>query len=169
MRNRNLLIFILCISWLIVLCGTEQTGTEQTAVEGAGQARPQAPAQPGVISNIEWSEDGKFLTYVNQGKIYQCDLATLEITQTGEVEEPAAGQAGRGGRQAGQRQQAQGRGRGQRTQQEGRQIQRPSRGHQYLTEQSPDGQWYAVCRDYNVLNAWKQKNPLKSWIWTCGL
>ncbi|MFC1555425.1 DPP IV N-terminal domain-containing protein, partial [candidate division KSB1 bacterium] len=121
----------------------EQVDTEQTAEE---QARSQRPPQPGVISSISWSEDGSILEYVNMGRNYKCDLNTLEITDLGEVEPvEQTGQRGRGGQ--GQRQ---GQGRGQTGQTEGRQIPRPSRGHQFMTEQSPDGQWYAVCKDYNV-------------------
>jgi len=101
-----------------------------------GQGRPQqGPAQIGVVSNVQWSADGKFLYYSNQSKNYRVDLKTLEITTIDSLPQipraPAAARPPQ--RPTG-----------------GRTISAPTRGHQFMTEASPNGRWYAVCKDWNV-------------------
>ncbi|MFC1477380.1 DPP IV N-terminal domain-containing protein [candidate division KSB1 bacterium] len=146
MKTRFGLYLLLCLFVLAAGCSTEQPESVQTSEETGGRQIQQRPPQPGVISSINWSDDGKYLTYRNMDENFQFDLETFEITSLGKIEEEetrgAGRAAGRGGRQRGQGQQQQREG--------GREIQRPSRGHQFMTEQSPDEQWYAVCRDYNV-------------------
>lgn len=137
MRKRLLLSVLFCLVLLIISFRTGQTGAEQTAAEEGRQVRGQRQPQPGVISNVQWSEDGKYLLYSNVNKRYQCDLETLDITEL-EQEPQAEPEMGQRRRQEII------------TETTGRQIPRPSRGHQFMTEQSPDGQWYAVCKDYNV-------------------
>ncbi len=103
---------------------------------------PQMPwgdpaARKGTISDVKWSEDGNYLEYVNQGQKWQVDLKTGDIKDLGEVERD---------------QERARRWRYPRTVKMGnREVPTPSRGHQFLTEISPDEKWFAVCKDWNVV------------------
>ncbi len=148
----------LCVFLLFLLNCTLQPDTVQTPPPTAQQAieRPEGetrktPAprdamRAGVTSNTKWSQDGKFLYFSLQDQRYQFDLTKgersaiqpdaepkdtvgappdLTIDKTGgERGNPAPGQKPR--------------------------PRAPSRGRQHLTEDSPNGRWRAVCRDWNV-------------------
>ncbi|MBN2415014.1 DPP IV N-terminal domain-containing protein [bacterium] len=110
---------------------------------GSGSGpRPQRarvnPAREGVITNTRWSEDGRCFEYVHHLKQYRVDLQTLSIAEI-ERTSPIDGEERRSRR------------RNTAITVGGRTIERPERGHQYLTEVSPDGQWFACCRDWNVV------------------
>lgn len=71
----------------------------------------------------QWEEDGKFFTYSLDGKKYRYDIAARRATliEGGADPEPKP-----------------------------KAQQRPARGRQYLSEDSPDGAWTASFRDRNV-------------------
>jgi dipeptidyl-peptidase-4 len=92
----------------------------------------------GVISNVKWSEDGKFLEYVTEGKLWQCDLQNRELKEIGESKEE---QPSRDRRRRFARTVKMG----------NRDVPTPARGHQFLTEISPDEKWFSVCKDWNVV------------------
>jgi len=96
-------------------------------------------ARAGIITHVSWSEDGRYLDYTLHLKRYRFDLQTQKFVTPGE--------------DTGEEQGRQGfrRGRGRFITQGDRRIEVPSRGHQYLTEMSPDGRWFAVCKDWNVV------------------
>ncbi len=121
--------------------------------------------------NVTWVNDGKEFTYSRGGKMYQFDLATMKLTETGDAPAPAAGGgAGRGGR--GAPPVAGGQGRGQQTQgqappaarggMEQAQAEMPlapmegcpamgaARGRQVICVASPDGKLKAFYRDRNL-------------------
>jgi len=95
-------------------------------------------ARKGAITNIKWSDDGKFLEYVTEGKRWQCDLQTYELKEIGESKEerPSRDRMRRFARTV---------------KMGNRDVPRPSRGHQYLTEISPNEKWFFVCKDWNVV------------------
>ncbi|MEC7584563.1 MAG: DPP IV N-terminal domain-containing protein [Planctomycetota bacterium] len=103
-----------------------------------------APVQgPGTVSQITWSEDGKSVTFNNQGRRYRFDLESLEREDVGAAS-----------RNRGSTRQARGRGRRGRTTSgasTGDYVGRPTRGRQYLQVNSPDGRWQAHYRDWNVV------------------
>ncbi len=89
----------------------------------------------GTLSGIEWAENGKTVQYVNNGKKFSLDLKTKAIAVLGESKEkrvegmfmrPKTTQMGK------------------------RLVDNPLRGFQFMTEMSPNGQWYSVCRDWNI-------------------
>ena len=79
----------------------------------------------GRINRIEWDEDGSELRFVRGGTRFRYDLAggILEELPEPDDEEQERPQRRRG----------------------------PARGRQRNREPSPDGQWVAVCRDWNVV------------------
>ncbi len=81
----------------------------------------------GRATNITWSDDGATLSYRIDGTDYAVDLATLEISEDVEEEAGAGSNRTRQGRRS------------------------PGRGRQRDREESPDGEWVAVSRDYNVI------------------
>lgn len=88
----------------------------------------------GVCSGIKWDKDSKYVEYANNGSSFRLDLKSLESEKTGDAkpEEP------------------QRRNFSPTIQMGNRQVAQPARGRQRLTEISPDGEWFAVCRDWNV-------------------
>ncbi|MCI0363998.1 MAG: DPP IV N-terminal domain-containing protein [Phycisphaerales bacterium] len=83
----------------------------------------------GRISNVKWSEDGSSMSYSRSGKRYRVDLAdgaSIHIAPSAEGE--------REGNQTRPQRRS-----------------RPARGRQRDREESPDGKWVAVCKDYNVV------------------
>ena len=129
----SVMMVILALTGLLFL-----TGLTLFADQGR-QGGAQGAAQSGVLSNVSWSEDGKYLYYSNQGKNYQYDLSKKAVK---EVESLPTAAAGAGRQIPAARPPSQRTG--------GRVIPAPSRGHQYMTEASPNGKWYAVCKDWNV-------------------
>lgn len=127
---------ILILVFLITLCLLPETGLAQRGRSSSDPALTQ-----GRISSIKWSDDGKTLAYVNQRKKYELNLKTMEITEAGEQSEEEA-KAERDARFARFRRMRQSR---------DPRIVRPSRGHQYLVERSPDSVYYAICENYNVV------------------
>ena len=95
-------------------------------------------ADKGRISRVEWSKDGKYLFYTNQGKRFKFDLGARKVSLMGKDEKAAS----RRRRPPFRRPRDRGRYRG---------IPRPGRGRQYSAEPSPDGKWIARCRDWNVV------------------
>jgi len=115
------------------------TGTAQ-------RGSPQQKSGPGVVSRVAWADDGKTVSFVNQGKRYELNLETMERR---EVEAEAATETGRP---------AGGRGRqgirgdsGASGASTGKYVGRPSRGRQYTRVDSPNGEWQAHYRDWNVV------------------
>jgi dipeptidyl-peptidase-4 len=98
---------------------------------------------PGVVSRVNWAEDGKSLEYTTEGQRYRFNLESKEKESLGKDETPAP----RGGR----------RGRGRRGRgsagfgNTGTYVGRPTRGRQYTQVDSPDGNWQAKYEDWNVV------------------
>ena len=131
MRNR----FTLALIFLLVV--TISVASSQPAVNSLQFRFGDPTAKKGTISNVKWSEDGKFLEYENEGQKWRLDLKTGEKKDMGKIDQDE--QRGR-------------RWRYQRTVKMGnREVPTPSRGHQFLTEISPDEKWFAVCKDWNVV------------------
>jgi dipeptidyl-peptidase 4 len=111
---------------------------------GAGPNLPQAPRQDpaeGKIHRVEWSDDGRHLLFTRKGERLELDLVDKKLKSLGK-DKTATPEATR--RRARDRRRPE-------PPTGSRRIPRPGRGHQYMTERSPDGAWYAVCRDWNVL------------------
>jgi dipeptidyl-peptidase-4 len=85
----------------------------------------------GRITRVRWSDDSTTLTFQRGGEPYAFDLERTAFVEVGD-EEDASNGAGR-------------RDRG-----EARRRRGPARGRQRTRETSPDGQWVAVCADWNV-------------------
>ncbi len=100
---------------------------------------------PGTVSDIEWSDDGKSLSFTTEGRRYRFDLETLSRE---EVEEPKeTDERGEGRRRPpGERLRGGGSDNG-----TGKYVGRPTRGRQYVRVDSPDGAWEAHYRDWNVV------------------
>ena len=99
---------------------------------------------PGVVSGVEWSENGKTLSFTTQGQRYELDLVTL-----------ARKKIEGGGRQSDRRDAGSRRGRFSRRRGSsgitGRNIGRRSRGRQYIQVDSPDRRWEAHFKNWNVV------------------
>lgn len=94
----------------------------------------------GKIFRIEWSEDGNYLFYSNCGKDYKLDLNTLIISIAEEKKYKDKESIKERIKRI----------RGKSNKKDPR-IKNPERGRQYMTEKSPDGNWYAICEDWNVV------------------
>ena len=140
MSNRLFITLKLCLVFLLI--GTQTIAQPKTESSGEAQSfRGRGSTGPGIISNIKWSEDGKFLEYDNQGKHYRFDLEkrVAKKIETGEKTEESSPRA-RGRRRSG------------RTVKMGsRDVPSPGRGRQFMTEMSPDEEWFSVCKDWNVV------------------
>ena len=96
----------------------------------------------GRIAQAEWSDDGRFLNFSNGDTRYRFDVEKKTRTNLGQADRKASRDSSR---RFGNRQ------RRRETRSGSRQIPRPGRGRQYMTEPSPDGKWYALCKDWNVV------------------
>ncbi len=105
------------------------------------QRGPGAPAQntPGVVSRVEWSEDGKLVSYTTEGERYRFDLVTRDRERLGPDEAPPAEQRGRRFRGGGGNSVL------------GTNVGQPTRGRQYTQVDSPNGRWEAHYRNSNVV------------------
>ena len=89
-------------------------------------------ASGGSVRDAWWTEDGTHVVFQITGDWLKCNLDTGEISPlTGDEgwERPTAGD-GEGNTNA---------------------RRRPARGRQRSQERSPDGNWTAICRDWNVV------------------
>lgn len=102
----------------------------------------EVPADPraGIISAVEWSEDGQFLTYTNMKTRYRFDLTSGEREELGAAEDTPAPPRRRSRRSRG--------GGGGLT---GTYVGRPSRGRQYTQVDSPNDRWEALYENWNVV------------------
>ena len=103
-------------------------------------------SQPGKVSRVQWSEDGRYVEYTTEGQRYRFDLQTLE-REAFTPEKPdgdSEAETGRSNRRPGRRT-------GGSAGLTGRYVGRPARGRQYTQVNSPDGQWEAHYRDWNVV------------------
>lgn len=96
----------------------------------------------GRIAQTEWSADGRFLNFSNGDRRYQFDLESATRSDLGKADREASRDPSR---RFGNRQ------RPTEIRSGSRQIPRPGRGRQYMTEPSPDGKWFALCKDWNVV------------------
>jgi len=92
-----------------------------------------------VVSEVSWSEDGSTIYWTNQGERLRMDLVSLERGPLLPEETPPKPM----GRMRGPS--------GPRGASTGEYIGRPRRGHQYTQVDSPDGEWEAHYRDWNVV------------------
>ncbi len=102
----------------------------------------EVPADPraGIISAVEWSEDGQFLTYTNMKTRYRFDLTSGEREELGVAEDTPAPPRSRSRRSRG--------GGGSLT---GTYVGRPTRGRQYTQVDSPNDRWEALYENWNVV------------------
>ncbi|MBT7640692.1 MAG: hypothetical protein HN598_09450, partial [Planctomycetes bacterium] len=102
----------------------------------------EVPADPraGIISAVEWSEDGQFLTYTNMKTRYRFDLTSGEREELGAAEDTPAPPRRRSRRSRG--------GGGSLT---GTYVGRPTRGRQYTQVDSPNDRWEALYENWNVV------------------
>lgn len=76
--------------------------------------------KPGSL-NVNWAEDGKSFTYVENGKLQSFSVKTKKVTEAGDVPRP-----------------------------ERRAFNRPVRGRQFDSAESPDGKYKAFTKDRNM-------------------
>ncbi|MHC4991073.1 MAG: S9 family peptidase [Planctomycetota bacterium] len=86
-------------------------------------------ATGGTISRTRWSEDGRMLHFRRGEDDFVVELDTMILRELAEDEDPPGASDDR----------------------DGRRRRRAARGRQRRNEPSPDGQWVAVCRDWNVV------------------
>ncbi|OVE78631.1 hypothetical protein BVY01_04880, partial [bacterium I07] len=101
-------------------------------------------ATMGVISDIEWSEDGKTLTFINRGRKVTFDLENEKVGAVQALTKEEKKKL-RDERRNRYRRRYMG------EDSDDPRIKRPARGRQYKVEKSPDKKWYAVCEDWNVV------------------
>ena len=92
----------------------------------------------GKIANVKWSDDGKSVTFVNKGKDFKFNILSKKLEELGESTYKAPDRWARY------------RNRGTTVKMGSREVARPKRGYQFMTEISHDEEWFAVCKDYNV-------------------
>lgn len=122
---------VFCITLIVFSTGEAQQRRMRTVDEIAVK---------GVISNVKWSEDGKTLEFVVDQIKYQFDLTQHVKKALGELSEEEKKKA---------REERISRFRRMRESSDPR-IKIPTRGRQFMVEKSPDGQFYAICENWNV-------------------
>jgi len=155
MRKQLSWAFLVCITLsfigLMALDVAAQTGPTPADAQQRGMRGGQRAPQPGAVSNVVWSEDGKFLDYSTEGKRYRFDLATKQKQEI-KADPPVQQQAARAGARGATRGQRQARGGGdQQVASTGEYVGRPGRGRQYTQVNSPDGKWQANYENWNVV------------------
>jgi dipeptidyl-peptidase-4 len=107
------------------------------AAPAEAQRRGRAPSGPGTVQEVSWSEDGRSLYFSSEGARFQLDLGRFEVEEIGADEGQGVASHARGGGRPGASL--------------GAQQGRPIRGRQHTEVDSPDGQWQARFRDWNVV------------------
>jgi len=109
--------------------------------DALAQGFRQSAGGPGVVSKVEWSEDGKSVEFTNDGQRFRFDLESNEKAKV-EAKKKADDKAAptRFRRRA---RQLEGN--------TGKYLGRPSRGRQYTKVESPDGKWVAEYKDWNLV------------------
>ena len=100
----------------------------------------EADPRAGIVTAIEWSEDGESLSYTNLGTRHRYHLMTgvrEDLGRAEDVEEPPRRRSRRG--------------RGGGGGQTGTYVGRPTRGRQYTQVDSPNGRWEAHYENWNVV------------------
>lgn len=135
MQTRQTLLY-LGVSLLLAIFVTDPVDA-QGSRRGGARLEP----QPGVITRVEWSEDGKSLLFTNMGQRYRFHLETAERENLGphEAGDPAA--LDRRSRRF----------RGRQSGMTGTYVGRPTRGRQYTQVDSPNGRWEAHYQNWNVV------------------
>jgi dipeptidyl-peptidase-4 len=111
-----------------------------TPLLAANSPQAQQPSDAaGIVSRVEWSENGDTVSWTNQGERFEMDLDSLERKSTGKDDKAAERRRGSRGPS------------GPRGASTGDYIGRPTRGHQYTQVNSPDGEWEAHYRDWNLV------------------
>ena len=135
----NLRSSLICLLAVVFVLQSASFMSAQRARRGARQG-------PGMVSRVQWDDDGKTVRFTSQGQRYQFDLETLEKT---ELEDAEGGQRASddenrpGPRFRGNRGNAGGN--------TGRYVGRPTRGRQYTQVDSPNGKWQALYKDWNLV------------------
>ena len=136
MRIGRLAVWVCCVSFLAL----SLTATAAAQRRGGGQG---ASSSPGSVSRVAWSEDGKSVSFTNQGQRWTLDLETMKREKAGRdadrPERAAPRGRGRGSRRGGG---------GPST---GTYSGRPRRGRQYTSVTSPGGGWTAHYEDWNLV------------------
>ena len=96
----------------------------------------------GTASQITWGQKGKLVSFRQDGKRYELDLASLSRREV------TTDKSKRAARPAGRRRRSGGGDPGATT---GKYVGRPTRGRQYTRVDSPNGAWQAHYRDWNVI------------------
>jgi dipeptidyl-peptidase-4 len=133
MRSLARFVPVLIVLLALIGCAPQaaREPAEHLAVESAA-ARPDRGSEDwaGRIRRVRWSKDGRRLTYTHAGEQRVFDLVNETFVEPADLAEEEE--------DANQRDRSRPRRRW------------PGRGRQFDHETSPDGQWEAVCEDYNV-------------------
>ena len=92
---------------------------------------------PGTVSKVSWSAGGEAVFFTTEGKRYEMDLKSGARKEIGADEGEGEASKARGGGRPGAS--------------TGEQIGRPTRGRPHTQVDSPDGEWQAHYRDWNVV------------------
>lgn len=115
------------------------------SIASAQQRRPAAASGAGIVSNVDWHEDGKSVAFTSEGKRFRFDLVTntrSAVEPTDVAPQDAAPPAER--RPAGRRSVSE-------FGNTGKYLGQPGRGRQYTNVESPDGKWEAKYQDWNLV------------------
>ena len=117
----------------------------QTQNADAQRGRPTSFQGPGVVSKVDWSDDGNSVEFTSNGKRFSFNLTSSvksEVESKAEEKKEAAesrpSPRSRRGSTAG-------------FGNTGKYIGRPSRGRQYTQVESPDGKWEAQYKEWNLV------------------
>tara|TARA_R110002072_G_scaffold214404_1_gene371547 strand:+ start:230 stop:2308 length:2079 start_codon:yes stop_codon:yes gene_type:complete len=122
MKNK---FFLTMAAALATTISVSQAQDKLKSMPGYDQYQKIAPqlrsaVKPGSL-NVNWAEDGKSFTYVENGKLQSFSVKTKKVTEAGDVPRP-----------------------------ERRAFNRPVRGRQFDSAESPDGKYKAFTKDRNM-------------------
>ncbi|SFB09639.1 S9 family peptidase [Algoriphagus aquimarinus] len=122
MKNK---FFLTMAAALATTISVSQAQDKLKSMPGYEQYQKIAPqlrsaVKPGSL-NVNWAEDGKSFTYVENGKLQSFSVKTKKVTEAGDVPRP-----------------------------ERRAFNRPVRGRQFDSAESPDGKYKAFTKDRNM-------------------
>lgn len=141
---KQMLVLCLClVSFPALLAGSGAPDGSPPHGSAESTKTPDLNIDQGKITHVKW--DGGLLLFKRQDVPFRYDLEDRSLTEDSPPDPKEAEIEKKSDKKSVVTEKAE------KPPKKGRTIPRPGRGRQYMTEPSPDGQWYAVCKDWNVV------------------
>jgi dipeptidyl-peptidase-4 len=149
--NKNAASYTAALLAVTILTACSTKILSNMGVEKKAVPQKQNDPRAGVISDIKWAEDGKSLEFANSGMRYSFSIDELKTSELGKAAPKKKRKRPEKSKVVKTTLPKEHVARKPRTvEKAGRDIARPTRGRQWMTEVSHDENWFAVSKDWNV-------------------